>query len=98
MAQIPVAVVDEVSSISGMCPWWTVTTSPSVARRNAMKSSAPAMTVPPDAVVSTTTSSAYTCRVSSQSLVSVVRKYRAFNCLIASMSSTGQVSVVRGES
>ena len=35
MAQMPVAVVGDVTLISGMWPWWTVTTS-TVARTNAM--------------------------------------------------------------
>jgi hypothetical protein len=39
-------------------------------------------------VISITTSSVNTSRMASQSLVSIVRKYRALSCLIASMSST----------
>ena len=53
-----------------------------------MNSSAPVTTPPPASVVSITTSSVNTWRIPSQSLVSMVRKYRAFSCRIASMSST----------
>jgi hypothetical protein len=41
MAQTPVAVVADVSSISGMWPWCTVITAPIASRRNAMNRSAP---------------------------------------------------------
>src|SRR4029079_14727531 len=49
-----------------------------------MNSSAPSTTLPPEDVVSTTTSAAKTLRIASQSFVSIVRKYRAFTCLIPS--------------
>ena len=50
----PVAVVSEVSSISGMWPWWTVVAPSSASRRNAMNSSAPVTRPPPASVVSIT--------------------------------------------
>ena len=53
-----------------------------------MNSSAPVTTPPPDSVVSITTPSVNTWRIPSQSLVSMVRKYRALSCLMASRSST----------
>src|SRR2546423_1196012 len=86
--QIPDAVVADVSEISGMWPWCTVTTSRSVGSKNSMNASAPVITFPPASVVSITTSSAKTWRIPPQSFVSIVRKYRAFSCLIASRSST----------
>ena len=52
-----------------------------------MNSSAPVTMPPPDAVVSITTSSVNTARICSHCLVSMVRKYRALSCLIASTSS-----------
>jgi hypothetical protein len=41
MAQMPVAVVSEVSVISGMWPWWTVVTGSTAPRTNAAIASLP---------------------------------------------------------
>jgi hypothetical protein len=56
-----VAVVGDVTSVSGRYPWWTVVAGPRVTWRKAMKASDPTMTGPPEPVVSTTTSSVAEC-------------------------------------
>ena len=94
-AQMPVAVASEVREISGMWPWWTVIVPARASSRNARNSSAPVTSAPPDSDVSITTSSVKTCRKAAQSLVSRARKYRAFSCLIASVSSMVRECLLR---
>ena len=59
-----------------------------------MNSVAPETTEPPASLVSITTSSQKTSRIAAQSLVSMVRKYRAFNCFMASISVSGSAGVI----
>ena len=90
MPKIPVAVVGDVTAISGVYTWCAVGRDgrPRVLRTNATKSSAPVITMPPALAVSLTKSSAKIARHPAQSLVSSRRQYLALSCLIASISAS----------
>src|SRR5262249_4857947 len=101
IAQIPVAVVSDVSVISGVWQWCIVAASPMAASTPGTNWSTPAMggdvipSAPPvETAKSTlaTTSVVNTVRQESTSLVSRNRQYRAFTCRIASSSSATVVS------
>ncbi len=74
MAQMPVAVVGEVSSSSGMWPWWTVTAPCSARRTESTNARAEVVTPPPSSLTSMSTGSVKTSTRPSQSLVSNRRK------------------------
>src|SRR5437588_519856 len=91
--QMPRAVVPDVTSISGMCPWCTVVTSFTAPRTKSAMAVEPLVTpvpsvrpsrISPD--TSIVASGANTAANPSQSLVSIQRKYRAFSCLMSSMA------------
>ena len=95
---MPRAVVGDVISISGMCPWCTVTTGPTAPSTNWRMFSLPCTTSRSGAswVVSIVASGANTAWKPSQSLVSMQRKYRALSCLICSIGAELLLGVHHG--